>query len=391
MYSKYPLVSNKYLRKYLYGYDYLSNMLIPKKFIQQGNVKRLLLRNPAALGDVFYTLRLIHAIKEANPGIFIGLLVGSWALPLVKYCLDVDAIHIEDHWILNRSNMSNAEKIVHWLFTRCKVIKEIKQKRYDMAIDLYYYYPSAASLLWQTEIPERVGYDSHEGSAFYTKVIRWKNIDIHNVEYQANLVKKALIPVADLSSAHVKINFSKSDIDLLKSHSLVEKKYLVISVGSGDIKREWKLENWQILLKHVVSLLKTGEIHCIVFVGAGIREEERILTLTKGLSNGWLSLCNQLSIPELMQIIKNARLFIGLESFAGHIAAMYKIPQVSIMHGSTKKAHWEPFDNPYCTVIRKKMGCSPCYFPSRCQYENVCIDISAELVWQKVKENLSMW
>lgn len=383
--SKYPVVRNKYLRKYLCGYDFVSRLLINKKLPQHKKVKKLLLRNPAALGDVFYTLRLVRAIKEANPGIFIGLLVGSWVLPLVKYSTDIDAIHIEDHWTLNRGNMSSAEKIGHWLYTRFCVVSEIKHEQYDMAIDLYPYFPSAASLLWQAGIPERIGYDSHEGNVFYTNAVKWANLDIHNVEYQSNLVKKASISISDISSVNIKIDFGKCDDDLLKTYSLFKKRYLVISVGSGEIKREWSIEKWQFLLKQMYSSLQS---YYFVFVGVGKREDERIVDLMQAVFDRGMSLCNKLSIPELMQIIKHASLFIGLESFAGHIAAMYKVPQISIMHGSTKQVHWEPFANPNCTVVRKNMSCSPCYFPSHCQYENACMNISAEVVWQKVNEKI---
>lgn len=383
--SKYPLVKNTYLRKYLYGYDFLSNIVINKTLPKHGKVKKLLLRNPAALGDVFYTLRLVRAIKAVNPEMFIGLIVGSWVLPLVRYSTDIDAIHIEDHWILNRGNIGVTEKIGHWLYTRFCVVSEIEHEQYDMAIDLYPYFPSAASLLWQAGIPERIGYDSHEGSIFYTNAIKWENLDIHSVEYQSNLVKKASISVADISSVNIKIDFVKCDDDLLKTYSLFGKKYLVISVGCGDIRREWSREKWQILLKQMHRSLQN---YYFVFIGVGKREDERILALMQELSDRGLSLCNKLSIPELMQIIKNASLFIGLESFAGHIAAMYKVPQISIMHGAAKQVHWEPFANPNCTVIRKNMRCSPCYFPSLCQYDNACMNISAEVVWKKVNEKI---
>ena len=383
---KYPLVRNPYLRKYLYGYDFGSSLLILRNCTKHKRIQRLLLRNPGALGDVLYTLRLIRAIKQVNPDIFIGVLIGSWALPLAETCLDVDAIHIEDHWAVNRSNMRIWKKFYHWLDTRYKVVKELKQNHYDMAIDLYYYYPSAASLLWQAGIPERIGYDSHEGSAFYTNVVRWENIDVHNIEYQEKLVLEASISVYDLSSSHINLNFPKYDIDLLQTYSLVAKKYFVISVGTGDVNREWPLEKWRILLKYLNSFFPSQQINFFVFVGMGKREYERILALLESIPDRGISLCNRLSIPELMQIIRNARVFIGLESFAGHIAAMYKVPQVSIMHGATRQRHWEPFSNPYCTVVRKNIECSPCYFPSQCQYQNACMEISAEIVLQKVKE-----
>ena len=123
----------------------------------------------------------------------------------------------------------------------------------------------------------------------------------------------------------------------------------------------------------------------VVFVGAGRKESERIELLRRKLSYSTISLCNKLTIVQLASIISKSNLFIGLESFTGHIAATYKIPQVSIMHGFTNQNHWQPYANPNCIVIRKNIECSPCYFPSRCKKSNLCMDISCDDVIRAVR------
>ena len=386
MNRRYPLVRNPYLRSYLYGYDFVSNLI---KFGQQKRkkpLKKILLRNPAAFGDVLYTLRLIRAIKAVNPDIFVGLLCGSWVLPLVNACTDIDVVHVEDHWALSRRKISKKQKIIQWLRTRRTALKEIKDQQYDAAVDLYYYYPSAALLFWQAGIPMRVGYDSHEGSPLYTHCVTWENKDIHNIEYQAELISEIGLDIADLTESQAAIDFSEDDILLLSSHHLQEKRYIAISVGTGAPDREWPIERWQELLKRMSTSVSNEIVARFVFVGAGQREQTHIDALLDYAGERGLSLCNRLSIPELMQVIRNSCLFIGLESFAGHIAAMYKIPQVSIMHGATNQIQWQPFANPDCTVIRKGLSCSPCYFPSKCEYNNDCINISVDSVWNTILE-----
>jgi len=387
--KKYPIVRNKYLRLYLHGYDLLTKLL---SFQRNGKTKRenkkILLRNPAAFGDVLYTLRLVRAMKVADPTLYIGVLVGSWTLPLVKECQDIDAIHVEDHWALNRSHESRKDKIQQWLRTRAQALAEIKKQKYDVAIDLYYYFPSAALLFWQAGIPERIGYDSHEGKYLYTKCLHWQNEDIHNVEYQARLVEVAGITIKKLADVVAEIKFKNNDAAVLEKRSIKQKKYIVISVGTGEPLREWPASSWHELIKKLEREMH-DEVEQIVLVGAGQREERCIREI---LAYGDLaftkSLCNELSIPELIQVIRNAKLFIGLESFNGHIAAMYKTPQVSIMHGATNLYQWQPYANPYCTVIRTSLSCSPCYFVSNCQHDNACIDLSTEVVFEKVKKML---
>ena len=380
MNRKYPLVRNSYLRYYLHGYDFFSSLLSLGQQKRKIPFKKILLRNPAAFGDVLYTLRLIRAIKAVNPDIFVGLLCGSWALPLVNECTDIDVVHVEDHWALNRRKISKKQKITHWLETRCSVLKEIKKQQYDAAVDLYYYYPSAALLLWQAGIPLRIGYNSHEGGPLYTHCVAWENKDVHNIDYQAKLISEMGMDFADLTESQVAIDFSKDDASLLGSHHLQKKKYIVVSVGTGAPDREWSIERWKELLRRMNISISVETAAQFVFVGAGQREQAHINALLDYAGERGVSLCNRLSIPELMQVIRNSFLFIGLESFAGHIAAMYKVPQVSIMHGATNQIQWQPFANPDCIVIRKGLSCSPCYFPSKCERNNDCMNISVNSV-----------
>lgn len=387
--KKYPVVQNPYLRGYMHIYDLLATVMSsirPRK--KEGPIKKILLRNPAALGDVLYTLRLVRAIKEKNPYVSIGLLIGSWALPFVENALDVDTIHIEDHWALNRRHISLKDKVICWRKTRKKALDEIKKEKYDLAVDLYYYYPSASFLFWQAGIPMRIGYDSHEGSSLYTKTVPWKNQDIHNLEYQANLFTDGTISLSDLAQTKAVMRFDTTDEQFLQKYALQPKKYIVISVGTGAPDREWPIDYWQELLFRLNYGINHNEIPQFIFVGAGKKEKGRIDILLNKLGNRGKSLCNQLTIPQLMQVIRNSRLFIGLESFAGHIAAMYKTPQVSIMHGATNQMQWQPFANPNCTVIRRNLSCSPCYFPSRCAYKNACMAIPVESVYKGVMKNL---
>lgn len=386
----YPVVRNKYLRLYLHGYDLLADLLSCRgKKKAEKSRRKILLRNPAAYGDVLYTLRLVRAMKAADPSLYIGLLVGSWTVPLVKECRDIDAIHIEDHWAIKRSQKSKKDKIEQWLTTRAEALAEIKKQKYDIAIDLYYYFPSAALLFWQAGIPERIGYDSHEGKSLYTKHLHWRNEDIHNVEYQARLVDAASIKLTDLTDTAANISFPQQDTALLNQYGFVPKKYVVISVGTGGSYREWPVPYWHELIRKIetAGILNSGDR--IILVGAGNREQECI---NKILSYHDLSLtvsiCNKLSIPQLMQVIRNAKLFIGLESFNGHIAAMFKVPQVSIMHGATNLYQWKPYANPNCVVVRTTLPCSPCYFPSHCQHDNACMNLSPDSVFEKVKELL---
>lgn len=387
---KYPVVHNRFLRIYLFLKDIflfcyskvcpLKNIDLNKNMMQ--NV-RILLCNPAALGDVLYTLRLAATLKKNHPKIQIGLLVGRWSSPLVELSSDIDYIHFEDHWATSRSKKNILVRFFHWWNDRQRVVKEIREKNYSIAVDLYYYFPSAAFLFYQAGIPCRVGYDSNGGTPLLSKVVPWSIAEKHNIEYQAALLEQIGFSMKGLANSYISIDFLQEDDYFLSSNGLKSFEYVIVHMGVGERTREWLLDNWAFLIRF---LEKMGLRVC--FTGIGEYERTNITAVVEEADVECISLCDQLTLQELFQIIKSARLFIGVESFAGHIAAMYQIPQISIMHGAANQFHWQPYHNKNCIVVKRCLDCSPCYFIKLCKKDNLCMDIPLEDVTKAVEKVL---
>ena len=123
-------------------------------------VKRVLLVNPAHMGDVVISTAAIRRLKDTNPGITVGFVVGSWA----KLALDghpgIDKLYVVDHWRLNRSNASRITKLWRYWMTWRQSCAAIKRDGYDLGILLNSFSPNLASLLWSANVPMRVGYVS---------------------------------------------------------------------------------------------------------------------------------------------------------------------------------------------------------------------------------------
>ena len=391
---RYPLVRNRFLRVYLYLQDILCGLLAklpfernhkPPKMIPV-NVKRILLRNPAVLGDVLYTLRIAAALKKYYPSIEIGLLVGSWAKGLVTLSPDISYIHYEDHWVMSRNGKSILRKFWHWLRQRPNLLRELRAVRYDLAVDLYYYFPSGATLFWQAGIPYRIGYDTNECVPFFTKAVKWHVESKHNVEYQAALLSAVNFSLPNIASETVDFSFVDSDTEVLQRYGLREEGYVILHMGAGDPLRTWGIDAWTVLAQSL------GKDQRLCFTGRGVQEREHIDIVMAHLNRngGHISLCDVLSLGEFCQIIRNARLMVGVDSFAGHVAALYKIPQVAIMHGAVNHYHWQPYGNQHCIVSRRPVACTPCYFAKQCLRSNACMDISVSDVQNAVQRLLEV-
>lgn len=387
---KYSVVRNRFLRGYLFLKDVL--YFFCKNIFRVENKdfdglslgdKRILLRNPAAFGDVLYTLRLVAALKKKYPNIEVGLLVGRWVKSLVELSPDITYVHYEDHWAVSRSKDHILLRYLHWWKDRLHVAKEIREKHYDIAVDLYYYFPSGKFLFYQVGIPCRVGYDSNGGASLLTKIVSWSIMEQHNVEYQAVLLREIGFLIENLEYSFINVPLLQEDRDLLSKKGLLPHDYIIVHIGAGKVTHEWSTKNWESLIRY---LEKKG--YKVFLTGIGEREKDSIDAIVKQTSIKAISLCNQLTLQELFRVINCAYLFIGVDSFAGHIAAMYKIPQISIMHGAANQYHWKPYHNENCVVVQKKMACSPCYFPSQCKLNHSCMDIPAEDVIEAIQQIL---
>ena len=387
---RYPVVRNRLLKGYLLLKDALFCVyarIFPLKNVSSDEAplsnERVLLRNPAALGDVLYALRVASELKKNYPKVKVGLLVGSWAKPLVVLSSDIDYIHFEDHWAISRSKKNILIRFFHWWNDRQRVVKDIREKNYDIAVDLYYYFPSAAFLFYQAGIPCRVGYDSNGGTPLLSKVVPWSIAEKHNIEYQAALLEQIGFSMKGLANSYISIDFLQEDDCFLSSNGLKSFEYVIVHMGAGKRTHEWLLDNWAFLIRF---LEKMGLRVC--FTGIGEYERTNITAVVEEADVECISLCDQLTLQELFQIIKSARLFIGVDSFAGHIAAMYQIPQISIMHGAANQFHWQPYHNKNCIVVKRCLDCSPCYFIKLCKKDNLCMDIPLEDVTKAVEKVL---
>lgn len=388
---KYPIVHNKLLRLYLYLYDVIC-YIIAKIFIDRkndilpiNNNSRILLSNMAAIGDVLYTLRCASVIKKQYPNVVIGMICSSSSSQLVLNCKDVDNVYIVDHWGLNRSKKNIGKKIINWLLFRKRAIEKIRKDKYDYAVDCYYYYPSSSLIFFQAKIKNTIGYDSNGGAYLLSKKIHWNCENIHNIEYQARLISLIGIDYSDLSHSLCDFITRCNDSELFSKLNINPSKSVVIAIGVGASARELDFNKWKIILEYLVKKGKN-----IILTGYGDKEYRLIKHLKSSIDNGnIISVCNKVDIIEMVQIVRNAYMFIGLESSAGHIAAMYKIKQISLMHGSTNLYHWQPYANNNCIVIRKQISCSPCYSPRYCKKNNACMDLSIEDILFNINKMLS--
>lgn len=334
------LVQNFWLYIFLALADAFWSLWHRKKYLPPSVPKKILVSLLGHLGDVVIATSVLPVLKRAFPHAKLGFLIASWSKVVVENHPFVDKLHFLDHSRLNRSKDSFWKKRVrHWK-SFFSSFQELRKEEYDLAIDLYFYYPNSIFLLSLARIPRRIGYSSGGFGALLTEKIDWTLQQHYIVEYYKPLLKKIGVEERLLQNMKPFLGASSEENEqsLLQklSKTAQEKGYWVLHMGAGDEKKEWPLEKWRNLTKKI-----SGEGFFIVFTGLGEEERKKIEWVRQDLANTQ-NLCNELSWKEFALLIQKATLLLSVDTVAIHVAYAFGIPTLVLFSGRETVTHQCP-------------------------------------------------
>ncbi|RZD17760.1 MAG: glycosyltransferase family 9 protein [Candidatus Acididesulfobacter diazotrophicus] len=342
------------------------------------SVKKILLCNGAHIGDVLISANVIPLLQHNNPNIEIGFLGGSWSVNALNEYDNIKHVHIVDHWMLNRSNLSIFKKIKQYYNTRKKVIKEIKNIGYDAAVDMYYFMPNNAMLIWQAGIPMRISYDSAGFSSFLTDVVKWEEKKQHIVNYNLTLFKKLSFNLPERITAYNKLFISSQDINnikiILDNFNINFGDYIVVHPGTGLKAKKWIFAKWISLIQRLIEKKEN-----IVITGYGKNECIETAEIASKVRGHVINLCDNISFQDFVALVSKAKAIISVDSVASHIGAMTNIPTVCIFSGIPNYFFWSPIGEK-TKVIHLDIPCSPCYKREGCEKMDCLNNINVNLV-----------
>ncbi len=341
----------------------------------------ILLCNGAHLGDVVLSTAMLAPLRSAFPQARIGFLVGSWSRDVVARHPLVDRIHVVDHWKLSRRPVSMAAKMRRYLTTRASALRGIRRVGYDVAIDLYPYFPNSIPLLWQAGIPVRIGYTSGGFGPLLTHPHEWRVSERHILDYQADLMRALPHFTTEPLRPMLGGLAAKEGDALRKRLGLMNQRYLVLHMGAGSPHKEWPAAQWRELAS---ALSRAG--WCLAFTGAGRRERGLAEDMVRAVPSA-INLCGRLGWQEFVTVVQEADLLIGVDSVAGHVAAGVGTPFVVIATGITPRTLWAP--RGAGRVLAHAVSCSPCYQSAGCDDMDCVRGVLVADVLQAVHEMLA--
>lgn len=332
------------------------------------SVKKLLLCNSAHLGDVVLSTAILPWIRAEHPDLHIGFLAGSWAKDLLEGHSHLHATHYIDHWKLDRSSAHPLEKIRRYQQQKRGLQQELLSQNYDLAIDLYPYFPNAIPLINRANIPCRVGYTSGGFGPMLTHPKAWLPSRGSMIAYHIDLVMSSGL-------MREKPKDPRPCLEPGVLNVALPSRYVIFHLGAGHKKKEWDELKWKELLQKFVA-----QGHTIVFTGAGNRESQMIKRVISELE-GAINLSDRLSLKELMTVIKHANLLVTVDSVTGHIASAFDVPTLVLFSGMNEGLLWKPpGDN--IQLLSDSLPCFPCLNNQGCASMACLQQISAQRVFE---------
>lgn len=318
--------------------------------------KKILIANGAHLGDVLLSSYIFPRLKLTFPSAKLGILIGSWSSVVIQDNPLIDFVHTVDHWRLNRSSIGFLRKCWQYYQTRASALRQVRAIEYDVAMDLYPFFPNSILFLFSSRIPRRIGFNSSGWGPLLTDPIHWTPNGGSIVNYFHLVVDVLTSSTATNDVRHTgapALEFVRSTIHLPESPNIV------LHIGTGGLAKEWPTAKWHVLAK---ALVRGG--YRLVFTGAGAGEREKISSIIAGLENV-TNLCDKLSWPEFVSVIRNCDLLVGVDSVAGHIAAAVDTPSIILVNGIHDPELWKPLSEGNI-VLRHPVGCFPCFRSEGC-------------------------
>jgi heptosyltransferase-2 len=350
-----------------------------KLFVPQ-RCNNILVRGVNWIGDAVMTMPALRALRQANPGARITLLVKPWVSPLFEKDPSVDSI-------IRYSDGHSG------VLGKLKLVGEIRRQSFCEAV-LFQNAIDAAILAFLAGIPERIGYNRDGRGFLLTRSIPFdrKEGNVHHIEYYLNLLAKAGIAV-EKSPPWIYLELGER---LRARQRLQPLKRPVVALNPGATygsSKRWPPERfaevaWRIINELGGSVIILGAPSETAIAG----EIDKLLAAADSLharEPRHMVLAGKTDLRDLAALISESDILVTNDSGPMHIGYAVGTPVVAIF-GSTSPEATGPVGGGDI-VIRKSLDCSPC-FERECRRGDLkCMDlITPADVFEAVKALATM-
>ena len=325
------------------------------------------------------TLPALRALRLANPGSKIALLVKPWVAPIFERDPNIDEVipYSDDDGGI-RGRLRLAARLRSRGFSRAVLLQN--------AID-------AALIAFLAGIPERIGYNRDARRALLTKAVPFDKhaAGLHHISYYLNLLEKAGF---ETKASRPWIYLSLEErLEAREGLSGLRRPVIGMNPGAayGSSKR-WHPDRFSEVAARVIDELGgsvvifggSSEIGIAEEILAGIKVRNSDGEVRADRNERVRMMAGRTGLRELIALLSELDLLVTNDSGPMHLGYAVGTPLVAIF-GSTSPRLTGPAGYGD-SVIREELDCAPCFERTCRKGEMKCMDlVSSEQVFNAVK------
>ncbi len=314
---------------------------LPEILREKGNIQRILVIKLRHFGDVLLTTPLLSTLKANYPQAKIDVLLYGGTQEMLRENSTVNHAFIVDRGLKHAGFTAqiSGEKAL---------FSALKADHYDLILNLSDQW-RAAAYCRLLKPGFSIGFHYPKRDTWLWRYCHSTLVDIpHAAERHTVLNNLDILAPLQLTDIITDVTMSYGPQDIERVKQLYQQRnindYILIQPSARWKFKTWASESFSQLINHLTeqgeTVLLTGgkdqaELDYIAEIIAGCAQPDRVINLS-GL----------LALPELAVLIDNAKLFIGVDSVAMHMAAALQTPAV-VLFGPSNLNQWHPWQAPH--------------------------------------------
>lgn len=326
--------------------------------------KKILVVRYRFIGDMILTIPFLRNLRNAYPESEIDMLVSPNSGEVIENCPYVNNFIYFDTTRKHKYEGKDGEKKSFWYY-----VKLLRHNKYDKVYILKRSL-SSALLCFLAGIRERIGYDTEHRGILLTKKLPYDN-NKHESLCMLDVLEKDSIKVNDTylenwidecSENKIKQIFEENNIteDTLK---------VVVNVTASNPWKMWPLDNFAQIIKYLsneknVQVFYTGAaFDRKIYENLGIENLLRIKPI---------NLCGEITLKEMLALLKKMDFVIGNDSGVLHMASSVNTKVIGI-YGPMPFQKWKALGNENI-LLKADLDCMPCSLKGKCHKNKACLN-----------------
>lgn len=342
---------------------------------------KILLIKQTSLGDVLHMTPVIRALKKWKPESEIDIVTDKRALGILKNNPYINKLYVLDIYKYEKEIFKSPLKFFSTIKDFFSHIKEVRKKKYDIAIDLQGLERSVIFLyLCKAKKKYAKGKWAFVKSNYY--------VDINAIVGLISFLNFFDCPNDGVDLDYflpetIEEDFNKTIKRITQTKNFeIEKDYIVFSPFS-----RWETKDLSVnkAREIIAEIKKLKDIQIIVSATSDYNKECK--EIVEGFDNV-LDSSGLFNLTELAYLIKNSKCMLTVDSFPMHTGCAFKKPLIAIF-GPTSEIRVGPIAENSEVFRADNIECEKCYKRKNCPNNHICIEnIDSKLLAKRLIDKI---